>query len=174
MQIKDFLNKYNIQFLYHFTDIANIPLIRQHGILPYTELQKNEIIPPKPGGNEISRNADRSKGVDKYVHLCFKDQHPMEFRAREDKRIESAKFLRISTDVLNFNGVMGCTDVSNKTGVTIMPIEEALEKIDTEILFGNIPNTFQDPELKKRYNEAKKSEILIPAPIRTNLILNLT
>lgn len=172
MQVADFLNSTGLRHLYHFTDEENLPLIREHGLLPYTELLRRGVAPPKPGGNDWSRDADSFKGVDRYVHLCLLDQHPMEFVARRDGHLGKTKFLRVSVEVLSFPGVMGCSDVSNKTGVAIQPIEQALDAMDLQILFGGRVD-FTNAELRNRYNDAKKSEVLIPAPIPPNLILNL-
>jgi hypothetical protein len=172
MNVADFINSTALRHLYHFTDEENLPLIRQHGILPYTELVRRGIVPPKPGGNDWSRDADAIKGVDAYVHLCLMDQHPMEYVARSNGHLGRTRFLRVSVEVLSFPGVMGCSDVANKTGVAIRPIEQALDSMDLQILFGGKVD-FQNVELRNRYNEAKKSEVLIPAPIPPSLILNL-
>jgi hypothetical protein len=60
--------------------------------------------PLAPGGNEWSRDADGMKGMDEYIHLCFRPTHPMEFRAREERRIEQTIFLHIAPAVLQFDG----------------------------------------------------------------------
>jgi hypothetical protein len=172
MTIADFLSSTGITCLYHFTDERNLPLIREHGILPYTDLLSRGIVPPKPGGNDWSRDADAVRGVDRFVHLCLKDQHPMEYLARQNGHVGQTRFLRISTDVLHFPDVMGCSGVANKSGVSILPLEHALDAIDLAILFqGHVD--FSNEALKKRYNEAKKAEILIPARIPQELIHNL-
>jgi hypothetical protein len=65
--------------LYHFTDRRNLDLIRQHGGLhPMADLGKRGVKVPAPGGNEWSRDADGLKGMERYVHLCFRSHHPME------------------------------------------------------------------------------------------------
>lgn len=157
-------------------------------MLPYTELLRLEIIPPKPGGESVSREQDAKRGLDRYVHLCLKDQHPMEHTQRQNGHIGQTRFLRISTDVLHYPGVMGCSEVANKSGATIHPLEQALDKIDLDILFyrrvdfsKSALDACGDDQKKKaeilalrsRYNEAKKAEILIPARIPQELIYNL-
>lgn len=173
MTVTEFIQSTGIRHLYHFTDEENLPLIREHGLLPYAELLRRDIVPPKPGGNEWSRGANSIKGVDRYVHLCLKDQHPMEYVARRDGHIGTTRFLQVSVKVLFFEGAMGCSDVANKSGVVIRPLEAALDEMDLEILFGGRVD-FTNQELRGRYNEAKKSEVLIPVPIPTNMIGNLS
>lgn len=98
----------------------------------------------------------------------------MEHQQRKNGHIGQTRFLRISTDVLRFLGVMGCSAVANKSGAATLPLESALEKMDLEILFALSKRAiFSDPELTKRYNEARKAEILIPARIPQELIHNL-
>lgn len=172
MTVADFLQSNGITHLYHFTDLRNLPLIQEHGLLPYTELVRRGIKPPHPGGNDWSRDADAVKGVDRFVHLCLKDQHPMEYVARQNGHIGATRFLRISTEVLSIAGVMGCSKVANKSDAAIRPIQEALDEIDLDILFRTRVD-FSNPEMRDRYNEAKKAEVLIPAPIPPDLILNL-
>jgi hypothetical protein len=87
--------------LYHFTDRRNLPLIRElGGLLPASELAKQSVQVPAPGGNEWSRDADAMSDMDRYVHLCFRPNHPMEYLARQDGRIGDTIFLEIHPAVL--------------------------------------------------------------------------
>ena len=65
-----------ITLLYHFTDQRNLPLI-QHlgGLYAMTELKRRGIQVPAPGGNQWSRDADSMSGMDRYVHLCFRNSN---------------------------------------------------------------------------------------------------
>jgi hypothetical protein len=72
--------------LYHFTDRRNLDLIRKLGGLhPLSHLIKKKIEIPAAGGNQWSRDADELKGMGRYVHLCFRSNHPMEFMARQER-----------------------------------------------------------------------------------------
>src|ERR1700678_2645905 len=85
-----------VTLLYHFTDRRNLPFIREHGgLYPMTKLRKKNIEVPAPGGNDWSQDADGIKGMDAYVHLCFRATHPMEYVAREAGRIGDTIFLQI-------------------------------------------------------------------------------
>lgn len=161
----------NIPILYHFTDLRNVSSIRELGGL-YSLVKLNEmgVKVPAPGGNEWSHEADEAKGLDRFVHLCFKDQHPMEFRAHQEGRITSV-FLQIDPEVLAMAGVMFAGDVSNKSGVTVHSIEEAKDLIDFEVLYNKLD--WRDPKIKERLKQAKKCEILVPDFIPLELIRNL-
>lgn len=161
-----------ITLLYHFTDRRNLPLIRQHGgLYPVTKLKKKNIEVPAPGGNDWSRDADGIKGMDAYVHLCFRNSHPMEYVARQDGRIQDTIFLRIHADVLLWDGVKFTADVSNKAGVETHTIEEARKLIDFEVLYTR--TDWSNAEVQKRLQQAEKYEILVPKKIPLDMIGNL-
>jgi len=126
---------------------------------------------PAPGGNEWSRDADGMRGMDQYVHLCFRATHPMEFRAREDGRITDSIFLQIHPEVLQWDGVRFTPDVANKAGVPIHTIDEAKQLIDFEVLCTR--TNWSDPAIQARLQQAEKCEILVPHRIPLNLIRNL-
>jgi ssDNA thymidine ADP-ribosyltransferase DarT-like protein len=161
-----------ITLLYHFTDRRNLPSIRKHGgLYPATKLAKKQIEVPAPGGNDWSRDADGMKGVDAYIHLCFRATHPMEYVARSEGRIGDTIFLQIHPDVLAWDGVMFTNDVSNKAGVEIHTIQEGRKLIDFEVLYTR--TNWSDPDIQKRLQQAEKYEILVPKKIPLDLIRNL-
>jgi len=161
-----------ITLLYHFTDRRNLPLIRAHGgLYPLAQLQQRDIEIPAPGGNQWSHDADNLKKMDHYVHLCFRNNHPMEHVARREGRIGDTIFLQIHPDVLLWKGVRFAADVSNKSGVEIHTMDEASEIIDFEILYTR--TDWKNTEVQKRLQQAEKYEILVPHKIPLELIRNL-
>lgn len=162
----------HITLLYHFTDRRNLPSIREHGgIYPMTKLNKKKIEVVAPGGNEWSQDADCLKGMDAYVHLCFRNNHPMEYLARQEGRIEDTIFLQIHPDVLAWDGVLFTDDVANKSGVRTYTIKEAKKIVDFEVLYTR--TDWRDAEVQKRLQQAEKYEILVPKKIPLELIRNL-
>jgi hypothetical protein len=141
-----------IRTLYHFTDRRNVPLIRDlGGLFPLSELEEAGIEIPAPGSDEVSRYTDRQSNLHRYVHLCFRDNHPMQFRAAEGGRIGQTIFLQIKPDVLQWDGVLFCPVMANTTGATFHSMEEARSMIDFEVLYppsGFIPYT--DPAVQQR------------------------
>lgn len=172
MRLDELIARTGLQCFYHFTDLRNLSSIRAHGLLSYRELLRREIAVPGPGGNTWSHEQDAAKGLDQYVHLCFVAEHPMEYVARRDGHIGETRYLRILPDAVRVPGVMGCKCVANKSDAVIVPLEEALEEIDLDILFA-ARRRFTDPGFKKRFNEARKAEILVPTRIATHFITNL-
>jgi hypothetical protein len=172
MASQDPFKKYTITTLYHFTDRRNVLKIRElGGLYSLAKLREMNIEIPAPGGNDWSHDADRYKGLDEYIHLCFRDNHPMEYIARKEGRIQESVFLHIHPDVLEMEGVKFTADVSNKFGVTICSVDEAKSIIDFEVLYTR--TDWRDPQIQQRLKQAEKCEILVPDHIPLGLIRNL-
>jgi hypothetical protein len=174
MTLDEFIRRTGHSVLYHFTDISNLPLIKEHGLLSIRELRKRGIRPPRPASDSDSRKKDTELGLDRYVRLCLKNDHQMKHVAMKEGRIVCVKFLMISMRVLQADGILGCQCVAYKdNGKFILPLEDALDKLDLEVLFDIPSPELEDEETKNRFYAAKKSEILVPDHIPTSLILNL-
>ena len=170
--------RYSVPALYHFTDRRNLPLICQSGgLFSMADLIEMAVEVPYPGGNEWSHNADKRNGMDRYVHLCFKPYHPMEYLARKEGRIGESIYLEVHLDVLKLDGVKYSAGVSNKTGVTIHSIDEAKAKqlIDFEMLYTQTDSRdiLEYLRLEERRKQAEKCEILVPDHITIELIRNI-
>ncbi|WP_448481438.1 DarT ssDNA thymidine ADP-ribosyltransferase family protein [Pseudoxanthomonas mexicana] len=164
-----FLTYYSPNCFYHFTDERNLPSIReQGGLLSLAELRRRGVVPPAPGGNDWSHEADVRVGMDQYVHLCFINDHPMEFRARESGRIQRSRFLEIDPAVVKIDGVMFTADVSNKAGVSPIGIKEALATMDFPVIYTRLD--WRDPDVRKRRDIAKKYELLVPTQVPLDMI----
>src|SRR5579871_4480926 len=119
--------QYAVKAFYHFTDRRNVASIRERGgLYSLASLRKMGIEIPAPGGNKWSHDADAAKGLDRYVHLCFRPKHPMEYRASQDGRIIDPVYLPIDPGIRQIGGVMFTADISNKSGVQIISLTEAL------------------------------------------------
>jgi hypothetical protein len=170
MPVNDPLSR--IVSLYHFTDRRNLRSIRELGGLhPRNALTQKGATIPAPGGNQWSWDADDRSGLGAYVHLCFRANHPMEYLARQDGRIGDTIFLEIHPDVLRWEGVMFSPDVSNKSGVPIYPISQAIPLIDFEVICTR--TDWRDSGIRHRLQQAEKCEILVPRVVPLELIRNL-
>ena len=138
---------------------------------PLSDLVKNGVNIPAPGVNQWSRDADELKGMGRYVHLCFRSNHPMEYLARQDGRIGDSIFLEIHPSVMQFAGVMFTPDVSNKAGVEAVPITQAAGLIDFEVLYTR--TEWSDQAIQHRLKQAEKCEVLVPCHIPLTHIRNI-
>jgi hypothetical protein len=169
MTADELIRRYGIQFLYHFTDEANLESIGTHGGLYSVEdLERRGIDVSRPGGNDWSRDADALKGFQRYVHLSFIDDHPMKFLAEQDGRIGPVRTLFIDAKVLSWPGVIFTADVSNKSGVLGLNLNEAIEQIDFEVIYTR--TNWRDKLIQERRRQAKKAEILVPQHIPLSMM----
>jgi len=161
-----------IPFLYHFTDRRNLDLIRQRGgLFPLADLEDAGLEIPAPGSDEGSRLVDRRRNLHRYVHLCFKSNHPMEFVARQEGRIGDSIFLQVHASVIHWDGVLFCPGMANTNGITFHGIDAARGMIDYEVLYSR--TNWSDPLVQQRLQAAEKYEILVPRAIPLDLIRNL-
>lgn len=168
----DPFQQHSVKALFHFTDVENVPFIRKHGgLYSRLELQKRKIVVPKPGGNDWSKDADARIGGDRYVHLCLRNSHPMEYQAKKAGHIGETLFLEIDPEVRNLPGVMYSHGVSNKAGISLISMKEALAQIDFPVLYTR--TDWNDPAIKERLKLASKCEILIPDHVALKYIRNL-
>ena len=95
----------------------------------------------------------------------------MEYLARQDGRIVDSIFLEIHPSVMQYPGVMFAPDVSNKAGVDAVPIAQAGELIDFEVLYNR--TDWSDQAIQQRLKQAEKYEVLVPCHIPLVLIRNI-
>lgn len=158
-------------YFYHFTDIRNLPSIRDNGLLAMSEVRRRTLI-VAPGGNEWSFDADRRSGMDAYVHLCFFRDHPMEYLATKEGRIGESRFLKINPEVLKTPGVLISDRVSNRSNAWPRPAEEMIERLDLEVIYTR--TDWKDPKIQERLKAARLCEILVPKQIGVEQIRNLS
>lgn len=91
----------NIQYLYHFTDKRNIPSIyNSGGLFSWNDCKARGIHVDSPGSNSISRDIDKYKQLNQYVHLSFNPNQPMLYIAKSEGRIKEAIILKIDTSLI--------------------------------------------------------------------------
>lgn len=154
--------------LYHFTDSRNVPLIRQHGLWSWAELKARGFTPPAPGGNDWSHDADAARGLDAFVHLCYRPNHPMCHVACNDGRIAQVVWLRVDLSALDLPNVAFTLDVANKSGVQPLSGAGIVTQLDWEVLYTRTDWT--DPSIHARLSSAERAEILVPRHVPANLI----
>lgn len=103
-QILQILKNHNIQSLWHFTDIRNLPLIKKFNGLRSKEFLENRGYLTKVycGGNELSHNLDRELGNWDKISLNFTPYTPMAYHIKKEKHLV---FIEIDISVATFEGV---------------------------------------------------------------------
>ena len=109
--------------------------------------------------------------MDAYVHLCFFDEHPMEYVAKKDGRISETRFLKIAPSVIETPGTMIVDRVSNRADAWPRPAEEMVSQLDLEVIYTR--TDWKDAEIQKRLQAARRCEILVPKSVPLTLIGNV-
>jgi hypothetical protein len=169
MTAEEFLARYCVRYFYHFTDERNLESIRlERALLPYAELKRRGVAIPAPGGNDWSHEADVRKGLDAFVHLCLHPEHPMEYRAREEGRIENTRFLMVDSQLLTNDGIRFTKDISNKRDIELLTLAEACEQMDFEAIYDHLD--WRSAIIRERRQATMKYELLVPGEIPIDLI----
>lgn len=155
-----------------FGILLTVQIIEKYeGLLSLEKIEEYGVSIPMSNGNQWSHEADKLKGLHRFVHLAFIDDHPMLFRAKQEGRIKDPIWLKIKNATILHNTVRFSADVSNKTGVRILNAEEAIQQIDFDALFTYMD--WRNAEVQHRRQVAKKAEILIPDKVNIEDILDL-
>lgn len=164
------LKKYNCDIIYHFTDRKNLESIKNNGgLYSLAKINKMKLKDVSYISNGWSQDADRFKGIDSYVHLCFvQGEHPMAFNASNNNDLI---WLAIDSKILDSAGVLYTNDIANKSGVILLNNEEAKENLDIEGIFKFLP--FTEEGNRERKVATYKYEILIPNFVPLSYIRNL-
>jgi hypothetical protein len=76
--------------------------------------------------------------------------------------------LVISPDVLSIPGVQIAFGVANANNTAILPLSDALEHLDVEVIYTR--TNWSDPEIQSRLRAAEKMEVLVPHGVPRDLI----
>ena len=155
--------------LYHFTDEANFPSIVEHGLLSKAQLRARGLWPPAAtGGNELSWQLDQLRGIDPSVSLCMTRNHGMKFLAHQAGRLPNPRYLAIQPEVLEIPGTRIALGVANANDVEILPVADAIGRLDVEVLYTR--TNWKDAAVYQRLRAAEKFEVLIPNAVPRELI----
>jgi hypothetical protein len=168
----EFIARFNPRCFYHFTDTRNLAQIEAcEGLLSMSTLRERGIKPAAPGGDANSQRSDSDSGLDRYVHLCLCNQNPMEFRARQDGRIQQSRFLEIDREIVRLPGVRFTAGMANRTGTSLLTLEEAFARLDFAAAYDHL-DWSSETEMR-RVLLARKFELLVPDGVPSRLIRNL-
>jgi len=166
MSIKETLSNYGINSIYHFTDKANLDSIEEYGIQSLFNIEKKQIDVSHFGAESISHKLDKSKGLDKYVHLSFIKDHPMYHAAKKRESIITPVWIELDISILFKDDTFFCDKVANQSNSNIFKLDNILDFINFETLI-------YEKVFWKRI-EARKAEIMAYKKIKTSKIKGIT
>ena len=166
-EYKEFLEKNEIEAVYHFSSSRNAESIKKYGICSIKYLKELSVNVDYVSTSQ-SQSIDRYKGFEDYIHLGFEKRHPMLMKALANGVLSSYKIYDINPSVLFLKD----TVYSNKNA-----IKKDVEFSDELDFLLNIPfNLFHKKNFFNLDTTGKdyfQSEILVKHNIPSNLILNL-
>lgn len=166
---KDFeriLQLNNINVLYHITDKSNLESIFQYNFLCswlYANFLGIKI--NRPGGNELSRNLDKSKRVSDYVRLAFTTNLPMIYSAKSEGRIPNPYVLKFRVDPIYFIATKYCPINATDNNALCNDRIDTFKKIRFDIIK---QNNFIDDTVLRKY---KQAEVLIQTKLDLNYLI---
>jgi len=144
----DIIQKHRIVSLYHFTDSRNLWSINSYGgLYSWRYCLVNGITIPCPGGNTLSRDLDRAKNMDEYIHLSFTPNHPMLFIAQKDGRINKPIIMRIDPSVIYWDSTLFSDRNSAATMANIGGSLDDFLRIEFSIACGSFWSTDDEKSL---------------------------
>lgn len=163
--IGQLLKNNQIDCFYHFTDVRNIPLIKDMGgLCSWYFLRNNRVNIPFQGGDEDSMKYDMKYGLEDYVRLSFCTRHPMEHRLK----MQGANLvvLRISSEVAKFSETLfsdiNAADSNHSHGGQL----EDLLKVNIEATKTGIVSR------DDIYFKLRQAEVMVKTFIPSDMILN--
>lgn len=171
MSIQKTLEKYGITSVYHFTDEANLKTIEEYGLQSLRNIFSLNIPVKHFGAEELSHILDERKGLDKYVHLSFIQDHPMFHVAKSRGNLINPIWIELDSSILYEESTLFCDKVANQNGAEIFTIDNILEKINLDILFDDRKLYGEEWKLRK---EIRKAEIMTLNSISVDKIKGIT
>lgn len=157
--------------LYHFTDESNFDQIKKHGLLSKERMRAQGWWPKNTGGNALSHQQDKVRGISSYVSLCLTCNHPMKYLAHRDGRLPNPRYLKICPDILRCSGVKIAFGVANANDTEIVLLPAALDHLDIEVIY--MRTDWLDPDVNARLRRAEKMEVLVPNVIERRFIFGV-
>ena len=163
-EMRDFFSEKGIESLWHFTDRSNLESIEKYGLQSLFNIGKKEIPVERFGADTLSHSLDRSKKLDRFVHLAFVDDHPMYHMALSRENIVDPVWIEIDLSVIFEENILFSSMVANTTGAPIFKLEEVQKRINFDKMFN------KDFETMKN---ARKAEILVHSSITPDKIIKV-
>jgi len=165
MNFQDFLDKYNIKSLYHFTDRSNLHTIQKYGLQSLNNIMNKKIPVSRFGANSDSHYMDIIKGLDKFVHLSFIPDHPMYYIAKYRGSIIEPIWLEIDISIIFEQYTIVSNQIANAREAKIVDVDKIFNVIDFDkMLYSHDFN---------QRKEARKAEIMVYDFIPANKIIGV-
>lgn len=162
-QIIKYFRQNGIEYLYHFTEKANLPSIRRsHGLLSQRDCLVQSIIPKTSGEMRHLRTKDSEFYLEDYVRLSLCHRHPLSFT-----RSSELVILKIKLDVALFESTLfsdrDAAQDNHQHGGSIADLEKIhIESVKKTIVDKNDPEYY-----------FSQAEVMVKSFIPVEYIVNI-
>lgn len=156
--------------LHYITPMANLPSIMRYGILSHVRagrVQHESVAMAEIQDRRSRVTVPRGRRLHEYVNLYICARNPMMYKC-QDKHTELC-VLKVSTDVLDFPGVVITTGNASSDYVRFASAPKGLEIVDREWTFAD---DWTDPDQIQYFRKkaAKCAEVLVPDRVEPHYI----
>lgn len=158
------MERAELKELHYITHVDNVPSICAKGILSHRLASRVEHESVADAEVQSRRSGRRVPGgllLHDYANLYVTARNGMLFRRIRDGRIDEICVLRISTDVLNLEGVVVTDRNAAKFGCSFKTPAEGIEGIEPILLNRQYWNDGDELE-RERCQNTKFTEVLVP------------
>lgn len=165
---KWFLDENEIETLYHFSPIENVPSIKKHSICSLKYLDDNNIRVERFSSSETSRSIDKHKKTYDFVHLLFEPNNPMIKIAMSEGRLAEKKLFEVDPIVLFLRDT--CYTHGNAASNSVFPSKDLQHLMDIPFKKFHKKIFWELDEMGRFYFQ---SEVLVKSKINKEYISNL-
>lgn len=169
LSFQEVMSENKVTCFYHFTDRANIPSIKKHGICAWEFCSNNSIEIVLASSSEQSRSLDKRDNLQNYVRVSFTKQHPMMFIALKEGRIKDPVILEISTEVALWKYTKYADRNAVKNGAKVGDNLDDFKRIRFDLVKKNKHFDIENEEERQFY----QAELLILDKIPVKYINNI-
>ena len=160
MKVSDIYRSMIGDVLFHFTPAANLQEIGKHMTIYSSNNLSYLNITPTHMSNDISREADKRRGISAYVFLVFRSDHPLIYKQKRNGL--DLRSIPIDVSILDLSGVAISDRVANDSNANFYTPEDALKMLKIQYCHDDYISDYAI------WDEVKKYEILIPNSIDIN------
>jgi ssDNA thymidine ADP-ribosyltransferase, DarT len=165
------VNRSDLKELCYITPIANVPSIILKGIVSHRAAQQfahESIAMAEIQDKRSTKRVPGGRPLHEYVNLYMSARNPMMYK--RSVQHEELCVLRISTDVLDFPGVIVTDGNAASDYTAFWPAPGGLAKVNQALTFAEY---WTSPDVIEQFRRAsaKCAEILVPDRVESNNIL---
>ena len=163
---KDKIDLYGIDFLYHMTDVENLSMVLEHGLLPHNNSYVSERIDNKDvNGRRNRKDPIYGKVIHDYVPFYFNPKNPMLFVNRYKQH--GIIILVFSNDLLFREGAIFTNGNAAKNNTKFFSSLDCLGEINWDCIKAEYWNSFENGKSERM------AEILVPDRVEINSLCHI-